>query len=267
MTPVLADKEKKSLHPWRFLFTSLFFLLLPSWAAAERPFLFTESAVPTEKKVYRLETDFTSNRFSSHDHQTILDLSLRYGLIQNLELNVEVPYLFQEHNGDHENQFGDILLKTKIRFIKGREANPLSVAGQMFIKVPSSGKDDFFGTTGKPDIGFIAIASKEFTPVVAHINFGYVFVGNPSFEDKKDQLRYSLGLEVKLEEQVFSIVGEIFGNTEIGSTVSSDRLGVLAGVAYRAAEPAILLDLSAGLGMTSDSPDYIINAGLTYSFQ
>jgi hypothetical protein len=267
MTPVLANKEKKSLQSLRFLLILGFSLFLPSWAAAERPFLFTESAVPAEKKIYRLETGLALNRFSSKDRQTILDASLRYGLIQNLELNIEVPYLFQENNGDHENQFGDILLKTKIRFIKGREANPLSVAGQMFIKVPSSGKDDFFGTTGKPDIGFIAIASKEFTPVVAHINFGYVFIGNPSFEDKQDHLRYSLGLEVKLEEQVFSVVGEIFGSTEIGSTISNGLLGVLGGIAYRAAEPDILLDLSAGFGMTHDSPDYMINAGLTYSFQ
>jgi hypothetical protein len=263
---VIPDKKKKNLHKWDFPFALVFFLLFPAIATAERPFLFTEGAVPTEKKSYRFETGLLVNRFSSGTRQSILSGSLRYGLIQNLELNVEVPYLFLENDGEHENQIGDILLKTKIRFIKGREANPLSVSGQMLVKFPSAGRDDFFGTTGEPDIGFLAIASKEFTPVIAHINFGYTFVGNPPLEDKEDQLRYSLGLEVKVEEGIFSVIGELFGSTEIGGTVSSGPLGLLAGFTYNT-EPGVLLDLSAGFGMTDDSPDYMFNVGLSHSFR
>ena len=266
MRPVIPDKKKRSLCQWYFLFLLVFFPLLPSVATAERPFLFTEGAVPIEKRFYRLETGLAINRFSSGTRQTTLDTSLRYGLIQNLEFNLEVPYLFLEDDGEHENQIGDVLLKTKIRFIKGREANPLSIAGQMFIKFPSAGRDDFMRTTGEPDIGFVAIASKEFTPVVAHINFGYIFIGNPPLQDREDELRYSLGLEIKVQEGIFSLTGEVFGSTEIGSTVSNGPLGLLAGLAYNT-EPGVLLDLSAGFGITKDSPDYLINAGLAYSFQ
>lgn len=263
---MISDKRKKSLCLENLLFAAILFLIFPSLAAAERPFLATERALPTDRGFYRLETGLAINRFSSSTRQTVLDTSLRYGLIQNLELNVEVPYLFLERGGEHENQLGDILFKTKIRFIKGREANPLSISGQIFLKIPSAGRDSFMGTTGEPDIGFIAIASKEFTPVVAHINFGYVFIGNPPLESRADQLRYSLGLEIKMEEKVFSIIGEIFGNTEIGSTLSNGPLGFLAGMTYHT-EPGIILDLSAGLGLTNDAPDYLINAGLTYSFR
>ena len=263
---MIPDKEKKILRIENLLLAAIFFLILPSLAAAERPFLFTEGAVPTDKTFYRLETGLVVNRFSSSTRQTVLDASLRYGLIQNLELEVDVPYLFLESGGEHENQLGDLLLKTKIRFIKGREANPLSISGQMFIKLPTAGRDSFMGTTGKPDIGFIAIASKEFTPVVAHINFGYIFIGNPPLEDRVDQLRYSLGLEVKMEEKVFSIIGEIFGTTDVGSTISNGPLGILGGIAYYT-EPGIILDLSAGLGLTRDAPDYLFNGGLTYSFR
>lgn len=266
MRPVTSNKQKKNTRVWDFLLALVLFLLLPSMAAAERPFLFTEGAVPTDKRFYRFETGFVVNRFTSSTRQTILNTSLRYGLIQNLELNLEVPYLFLERGGEHENQIGDLLLKTKVRFIKGREANPLSIAGQMFIKFPTAGHDDFMGTTGEPDIGFIAIASKEFTPVVAHINFGYIFIGNPPLENLEDQLRYSLGLEIKVQEGIFSVIGELFGSTEIGSTFSSGTLGLLGGFVYYT-EPGIILDLSAGFGMTDDSPDYMINVGLTYSFQ
>ncbi|WDT75752.1 MAG: transporter [Candidatus Manganitrophus sp.] len=213
-----------------------------------------------------METGLVLNRFSSDTRDANLLVDIRYGLIQNLELDILLPYLFREEDGEHENQIGDLLLRAKVRFLKGREANPLSIAGQLFIKVPSAGRDRFFGTTGEPDLGIVAIASKEFTPVTAHINFGYIFIGNPPLGDLPDQILYALGLELQTIEEPLSLIGEISGSTEIGNSASKGILTLLGGVNYKF-ERAVSADASVGFGLTDDSPDYLVQFGFTYLFE
>lgn len=251
------------------LVLSSLFLFLPcvtNTASAERPFLLTERAVPVERGNYRLETGLVLNRLSSDTRNANLSIDLRYGLIQNLELDLLLPYLFREEDGEHENQIGDILLRAKVRFLKGREANPLSISGQLFIKLPSAGRDRFFGTTGEPDIGIVAIASKEFTPVTAHINFGYIFIGNPPLGDLPDQILYALGLELQTNAELLALIGEISGSTEIGNSASRGILNLLGGFNYKF-ERTVSVDASVGFGLTDDSPDYLVNFGFTYLFE
>ncbi|MCG3117309.1 MAG: transporter [Candidatus Manganitrophus sp. SA1] len=244
----------------------LFLSTVSDKAFAERPFLLTERAIPLERGNYQLETGLVLNRFSSDTRDANLLVDIRYGLIQNLELDILLPYLFREEDGEHENQIGDLLLRAKVRFLKGREANPLSIAGQLFIKVPSAGRDRFFGTTGEPDLGIVAIASKEFTPVTAHINFGYIFIGNPPLGDLPDQILYALGLELQTIEDPLSLIGEISGSTEIGNSASKGILTLLGGVNYKF-ERAVSADASVGFGLTDDSPDYLVQFGFTYLFE
>lgn len=242
------------------------FLCSPDTASAERPFLLTETAIPVEKGNYRLETGLVLNRISSNTRDTNLAIDIRYGLIQNLELDLLVPYLFREEDGEHESQIGDTLLRAKVRFIKGREANPLSISGQLILKLPTAGRDDFFGTSGEPDLGFVAIASKEFTPVTAHINFGYIFIGNTPFGDEPDQIRYALGLELQTIEEPVVLIGEISGSAEIGNSASKGIITLLGGINYKVSRIASV-DGSVGFGLTQDSPDYLVNVGFTYLFQ
>lgn len=242
-----------------------FFLSFPNRASAERPFLITETAIPVEKGNYRLEGGLVLNRLSSNTRDSVLEIDLRYGLIQNLEVDLVVPYLFREEDGEHKNQIGDVLLRAKVRFIKGREANPLSIAGQLILKLPTAGSDQFFGTSGEPDLGFVAIASKEFTPVTAHINFGYIFIGNTPFGDEPDQIRYALGLELQTNEEPVLLIGEVSGSTEIGNSASKGIITLLGGIKYKIT-PIASIDGSIGFGLTHDSPDYLLNVGFTYLF-
>lgn len=244
----------------------LFLLCITNTVFAERPFLLTERAIPLERGNYKLETGLVLNRFSSDTRDTNLLVDVRYGLIQNLELDILLPYLFREEDQEHENQIGDILLRAKVRFLKGREANPLSIAGQLFLKLPSAGRDRFFGTTGEPDVGIVAIASKEFTPVTAHINFGYIFIGNPPLGDLPDQILYALGLELQTIEEPLALIGEISGSTEIGNSASRGILTLLGGINYKF-DKTVSVDASVGFGLTDDSPDYLVHLGFTYLFE
>lgn len=251
-----------------FILLVLVFSFIPMPVFAERPFQVTETAIPTERGTYRLETGLLLDRGSSNRKKSQVGVNLRYGLIQNLEFDLEVPYIFAEANGEKKNKQGDVLLKTKIRFIKGRAANPLSIAGQMVIKFPTAGENTILRTSGVVDVGFVAIASKTFSPVTAHINFGYFFIGNPAGgQERADQLRYALALELVLDEaSPMKLIGELYGRTDTGSASKADDVVVLAGGFSLKANHALSLDTTVGYGLNSKSPDYLINLGLSYAF-
>lgn len=239
----------------------------PPRVFAERPFQVTETAIPTERGTYRVEAGLLLDRSSANEKKSQVGLNLRYGLIQNLEFDLEIPYLFAESNGQKKNKQGDILLNTKIRFIKGRAANPLSIAGQMIIKFPTAGESKTLGTSGVVDVGFLSIASKEFAPVTAHINFGYFFIGNPAGQDLSDQLRYALALEFSPDPaSPMKLIGELYGRADTGSAPDAADVVVLAGGFSLKANQTFSLDSSVGYGLNSKSPDYLINIGLTYVF-
>jgi len=243
---------------------SLFSMPQPLWA--ERPFQSTETAIPTERGTYRVEGGLLLDRSSAERKMTQVGINLRYGLIQNLEFDLEMPYLFAESNGKKKNKQGDILLKTKIRFIKGRAANPLSIAGQMIIKFPTAGENKTLETSGVVDVGFLGIASKAFTPVTAHINFGYFFIGNPAGQDLSDQLRYALGLDLNLDASPIKLIGELYGRADTSSAPDTDDVIVLAGGFALQANQSLALDTTVGYGLNSKSPDYLINIGIAYTF-
>ncbi|MGB3941634.1 MAG: transporter [Candidatus Manganitrophaceae bacterium] len=260
----MKNKEQKIiLFFFLSLFVSLFFV---DAVFAERPFLLTERGTPVEKGNYRLETGLLFNRFSSDTKTTSLAIDVRYGLIQNLEVSLLIPYLFRKEGGEHDNQIGDLLFRGKVRFLKGREANPLSISGQVIIKLPTAKRDPFFDTTGEADIGFFGIASKEFAPITAHLNLGYVYIGNPPFAEVQDQLRYGLALELQTVEEALFLTTELSGFTSVGKGASkNDILNLMGGIVYRI-DRAFRIDASGGIGLTQDSPDYLINTGLTYLF-
>ncbi len=245
---------------------ALFFIvLLPGYAFSERPFLVTERAVPTKKGTYRFDAGLSFNRVSDNEKNNALIGSIRYGLIHNLEFALEMPYLFVETGGSRLNQQGDATLDTKIRFIKGRAANPLSISGQMSIKFPTAGREARLGTTGVVDVGFRAIASKEFTPLTTHINLGYFFIGNPPGGDESNQLRYALGLEFEVTETPLRFIGEIFGQSNVDNGLSDDHMAMMGGFSFQA-KRELFIDFSAGFGLAEDAPDYTLSTGASYYF-
>lgn len=267
LSRVTLEIRKKNAPEWISLAVFLMVSFLPALAFAQRPFIATESAVPVDRGAYRLETGIITNRYAAGSRGMIFNTSFRYGLIQNLEIDFELPYLFFEDKGDHVDHFGDVLLKSKVRFLKGRVANPLSLAGMLVIKFPSAGKLEVFRpeATGEADVGIWAIASKEFDLTTAHINFGYILIGNPAFEDREDQVRYSLGIEHGFWDTNSVLFAELSGRSEVDDASPKDTMVVAGGFSYEA-DLDLFIDGSIGFGLTNESPDYLISGGLSYYF-
>lgn len=265
MPRIVHPSSKKLLRKRVFsLLVGLVLLSIPFPADAIRPFLTTETAVPIEHGKSLLLGGFKYERFASNDREYTLQGELRYGLITNLDFEVEVPLLIGDFPDGHETGLGDLRLKTKVRFLKGREANPLSLAGMLDIKFPSASRDKGFGT-GEPDIGLLGIASKEFFPVTVHLNLGYTLVGNPPGQDLRDELKYSLGMELETVLSGLIVVGELSGKTSRKASVSQRRLDLLGGAVVNLAA-TVSFDFSLILGLINTSPDFGFSSGLAYRF-
>ncbi|HET6370055.1 MAG TPA: transporter [Nitrospiria bacterium] len=239
-------------------------LFFTSPAHAIRPFLATETAIPIEPNKSLFEGGLLYEQYSSHNRRYTLSADLRYGLITNLDFEVIVPYLFSDFSGGRESNVGDVRLRAKVRFLKGREANPLSIAGMIDVKFPSASRDKGFGT-GEPDIGIFGIASKEFFPVTVHLNVGYTFVGDPPGEVLDNVFSYSFGAELQTMLTGLDIVGELSGRTDSQSSTSPERLDLLGGVVL-GVSPEVSVDFSVFFGLIKDSPDFGLNGGFAYRF-
>ncbi|MBI3811959.1 MAG: transporter [Nitrospirae bacterium] len=258
----------------------IFFLVLfqshPAFALL--PYLASETAVTVERGKSKLDLSLQDDRWNSRLSTYALKAEMTSGLINNLDFSVDVPYLFRNQKKvTDEDGLGDLTLKAKVRFIKGREATPVSIAGQLSVKFPSCNKDKMLSQecTGEPDVGIRAIASKEFFPVTVHLNLGYLFIGNPPDKRLNDIVVYSLAFDYLTVADHFHVVGELAGETHrypkstagpmMTRSTSADPLSVLIGLLYDV-DVNKALSLSSSFGLTEASPDYSLSVGFRYLF-
>ncbi|MEK7286065.1 MAG: transporter [Nitrospirota bacterium] len=262
MTPSLFISLCHTRKIKYFFIVVAVFVSLPVPLFAEAPFIVTESAVPIERETYRLESGLQFNQAGID--RTILSGTLRYGLIHNLEAVATFPYIFADNDQASRHRFGDLFLSAKVRFLRGREANPLSVGGVMRVKVPLANQNSLTGTTGDPDVGFSLLASKEIPPYEAHLNLGYTFVGSAGSPsgNSNDRISYALALEYKEVRPKLSVMGEVFGTSD---SIFNDNWTAALGGAYQIDE-RIKTDFALGIGLSDHVSEYILNARIGYIF-
>jgi hypothetical protein len=258
----------------------LLFCLLSCFPAplyASRPFLATEKAAPIERGTSRLEMGYEYARISGTDTRQTVLFELTHGLLNNLDFEVEVPVIFADTNNNSDAGLGDLRLKSKVRFLKGREANPLSLSGQLAIKFPTCDKDKGAisglipggltpGCTGETDVGLLGIASKTFSPITVHLNLGYTFVGNPPARTLDDVFSYNLAFEYDTALHGLTLLAELMGEVNRNIPFSGqDPLAFLYGATYEVI-PNLSVDGAFSAGFTEGSPDYTFTVGLAYYF-
>ena len=249
-----------------FLVFCLFSLTLNPSLYASRPYRTTDSAVPVDHGKTRLELGLQNDNFDGdRDHIVVLG-ELTYGVINNLDFEVEFPYRFlRVDGGKDEDGLGDVRLKSRVRIIKGREANPLSIAGQVVVKIPSCDEDKRLSPecTGEPDVGLIAIASKEFFPITVDVNLGWVFVGNPPGSTLDDILQYSLAFDIQTVHDALRFVSELSGNSNRKPDAGNHVLSILGGLIY-SISVNLLVDVALSVGLTEETSDYGLTFGFSY---
>ena len=246
-------------------------LFFTSPALAHRP-LTTQSAYPEKVHRVKLETGVRYVNFPGEAESNSVDVEVNYGVINNLDVGVEIPYVFWRPSGGDENvdTLGDMILKSRLLFLKGREGNPISLTIQPFFKIPTPENDKTVLqsglSTGETDFGFVFIATREMSQSLrAHLNMGYTFINKPSWVDEYDYdnvFSFKVAAEYSADDEI-EIVGEVNGETNKDPD-SSDFFSILLGARYRIME-GVLLDAGFSVGISDESPDSA-TVGLTMDF-
>lgn len=241
----------------------------PNLAFAHRP-LTTQYANPESVHKIKLESGIKYTNFPHGDEAYNLDIEVNYGVINNLDVGVEVPYVFWRPDGVGDTDtVGDMILKSRLLFLKGREGNPISLTIQPFFKIPTaeSNKEILESglSTGETDFGFVFIATREMSPLlIAHMNLGYVFINRPSFgPDYENVFSFKIAIEYVTDKDI-ELVGELSGETN-KNPAEDDPFSMLLGARYKMKD-GVLLDAGFSAGLSDSSPDSTATIGLTLDF-
>jgi hypothetical protein len=234
------------------------FFGLSSPAFALRP-LTTDDAYTVDKGTFQLEAGVDATRQDNHDREDYPNLTLAYGLLEQLDLEIGSGYLFFDpKEGKRENGLGDTELKLKYRPIDEKGWIPsLAVSGT--LKIPTASDSKGLGS-GQTDFGINAIATKGIGERwLVHLNLGYTFIGEDGVDN---EMNYSLGGQFILTDK-WTLVAEVVGINNFNGRQGDDPFSGLIGTCYTLAEN-IVLDAGVEIGMSKAAPDFRITAGLTW---
>lgn len=177
---------------------------------------------------------------------------LAYGISDNVELDVTIPYVAQWENS--ANGFEDIALGLKHRFFDEGKYGP-SIAYLLTLSLPSGG--DEFSTEGS--IGGGIIVSKRVGPVKGHVN---IFYSRPGTSRFKDDITFAAGIDFSAAHN-FKILGELYGKKSYSGSL--DRLEARFGYRIMTTEN-LFTTVGVGFNIKNRSPEYRLMVSLTYLF-
>jgi hypothetical protein len=244
----------------RVFFLILGMLLSVSNVYAARP-LTTADAGTVVPGSFELEYGF--EYIDATDREINNSLAITTGLLDNLDLAVEIPYQSidfedtEEEAGKTESGMADITVSAKLNIFKGHDVLP--DAAVSFSYKDESGEADKGLGTDEVEYGITGIFSKEFKDFTCHFNLG------PTIKhDSEDTLNYNFAVERALNEKI-NLVGEIFGDTVLSGKFHDNATSAQAGINY-AVNDAVSLDLGAAMGISKSEPDYRVTTGVTLAF-
>jgi hypothetical protein len=243
------------------LCTVVLSLLFLSSAFAERP-LRTDDAYTIGKGTFQVETGLDYLRSDNHDKEFATTLTLSYGVLEQMDMEVGGAYLFvYPDEGEKENGFGDTALKIKYRLLDQKDWIPsFAVSGTLILPTASeskglgSGKKDFTLNTI-----FTWNLSKTFQ---LHANLGYTFTGEHGVNN---ELNYSGAVQFSLSDK-WALVGEIVGVNNFNGRKGDDPFSGLLGTQYLITD-RFVWDTGVEIGMSKAAPDFRFTTGLTLLFK
>lgn len=207
-----------------------------------------------------------------------LGFQIGAGAWAEIQVSYETLYLDERATtGQTNHQFGsgDVRIATKVRLIHERERFP-AIGLRFGTKLPNANRDDRLGTDDT-DFGADVLASKDFGPVVAHLNMGLLLLGNSGptigtgFDagGQDDLFDYAVALTSpplgRVQPGAFTLrlMGEVAGQT--GSHFGNDRSTARLGMQLQRGPSILYIGVSAGLITASENIG--ASTGFIYTFE
>lgn len=216
-------------------------------------------------------------------------LTTRYGLLDNLQGEVKVPYRYQYERtsietGPDETRdlggIGDIEGGLSYQFMHEKGWIPDLIAG---VSAKSRTGDSPYGRniglgTGHWGLKFNTVAVKSSDPAILFGSLGYIWnmerdnIPDYGKIDPGDTIEYGLGLAFALNYQTalnFQFQQDITNTTKMNDEnvpASFTNTALLkCGVTY-SINKNLSLDVMTSYGLTEDSPDFILEVRIPYTF-
>ena len=263
-------KRKTFLYFIAALSSILILRAVPAFGAHP---LFTDDTITQGKGKTQVETSFLYD--SDDDNGTKTEISrpkvqLTYGLLDPLDVILEIPYLFlQQTQGGvttSNDGIGDITLSLKWRFY-GEKEKGLQFAIKPSVTFPTGDEAKGLGF-GREAYGITFISTFEREEWCVSANLGYLYneYGLQSNRDayRKDIWSASLSGQYEFFEKLW-LVGELGLLTN--PYVMSDTLPAFinVGVIYELTKN-VDLDIGYRYGLTKPAVDYSISGAVTIRF-
>ena len=204
-------------------------------------------------------------------------LILRYGLLNDLEADVRVPFVYADQKIDlgvarltsDDAGLGDIRAGLRYQVWRETAGTPdvvLSVEGKS-----RTGDEPLLGT-GHWNVGGSIALVKTLDPVVFFGRLGYTWTLERDGRDPGDEVFYQLGIGYSLNDRVSlstQLVGAVVSHTEIGNTTvrrsNLDILSLQLGVTVLVTKK-LFVEPVVNFGLSEDAPDVIAGLNLIYRF-
>ncbi len=242
------------------LLTCIFtFLLFPfNFAYATRP-LYTADTVITPFTHIIIESGLLlqSQRDNSGFSEVIT--TARYGLNQNTELSLTLPYISRQAEGGNFDGLSNGTFNVKYNFFTGGDGK-VSTAYLLGVQLKSSDTGNGLNNN-KSDITNMLIYSHDIGFCTYLLNFGYTFDDEPAGQPENDFILYNAAI-VKPMNGAINFTGEIQYSK---NTYTGDIFGETAvGINWRVG-PKLVLDTAIGCGLNENSSSSNFVFGATYN--
>lgn len=209
-----------------------FLLLAASNSFAYRP-LTTEDAGVAGKGVAQAEVSWDSLKWKNDDLEQVFMLVPIYGVTENLELSIEIPYLYHRPvSAPSEEGTGDINIVAKYLLVPGGTEN-LAFTVKGVVKMDNGDYDKGLGS-GDKDYSILAVLSETIGQLTGHVQIGYTTTGDK--KDKRlDVTLYGAALDCALSEFIH-ILAEVTAERHPDRLENENPLIALTGITYKVSD-------------------------------
>jgi hypothetical protein len=235
-------------------------LSLSAHAWACRP-LTIDDCPPTAKGKVGVDTGFSSFKMPNYDSNVSAVTSLKYGILDNMDIGLDLPYLnYTQAGAQNVAGLGDAAVKAKISVIPAED----HFAGLSFTagaKLSNGDANKGLGT-GATDYAVNSILSKELDKFALHFNLGYTVTGQPAGQTLRDVFNYGCAFEAAAVMAGANLLGEIYGSTNPDPASDLNPLTATLG-ANKEVMPGLTADAGLSVGLNDAAPQNIFMVGLT----
>ena len=238
-----------------------FLLLAASNSFAYRP-LTTEDAGVAGKGVAQAEFSWDTLKWKNGDKEDVFLLVPIYGLTENLELSVEIPYLHHRPAAvPSEEGTGDISIVAKYLLIPGGTENQALVVKGV-VKMDNGDYDKGLGS-GDKDYSIVAALSETVGQLTGHAQIGYTWTGDK--KDKRlDVTMYGAALDYALSDFIH-ILAEVTAERHPDRLENENPLIALTGITYKFSD-SLAVDAAYRWGLNDSAPDWSTSVGASITY-